>query len=170
MLKHNVEGVECKNEGGLIEVIPYQKIHQPLFEKFNRSWIEAYFEMEPIDFQVLQAPEEHILRKGGFIWMARYNNEIVGTVALKLVEDGIYEFSKMAVDERFRGKGIGNALAEVAITHAKMKKAKQILLYSETSLKAAIALYKKLGFQEIHNDGRYKRSDIKMALNLDYNT
>jgi ribosomal protein S18 acetylase RimI-like enzyme len=150
----------------IIEVIAYQPHHQPLFEKFNRNWIEAYFEMEPIDFQILQSPEEYILNKGGFIWMARYNNEIVGTVALKFVEDGVYEFSKMAVDEKFRGKKIGRALAETAIKHAKALHAKRIILYSQTGLRAAIELYKKLGFHEIPVDGRYKRSDIKMELLL----
>jgi ribosomal protein S18 acetylase RimI-like enzyme len=151
---------------GAIEVVEYEAKHQPLFEKLNRDWIEKYFEMEPIDFQVLQSPEEHILKRGGSIFMASYHKQVVGTVALKFVEEGVYEFSKMAVDERFQGKKIGRALAEVAIQRAKQRGAHRILLYSQTGLEAAIALYRKLGFVEIPVDGRYKRSDIKMELIL----
>ena len=57
-------------------------------------------------------------------------------------------------------------LAQVAIQHARQQKAKKIILYSSTKLNAAIGLYRKLGFVDIPLDGAYKRSDIKMELNL----
>lgn len=98
--------------------------------------------------------------------MARYKNEIVGTVALKFVDKGVYEFTKMAVDEKFQGLKIGKQLAEVAIEKAREKKANKIILYSNTKLIPAIALYRKLGFIEIPLDGPYKRSNIKMELIL----
>jgi ribosomal protein S18 acetylase RimI-like enzyme len=140
--------------------------HQSSFEKLNRAWIEKYFWMEPIDYEVLGKPEEHIIGKGGFIFMARYNNEIAGTVALKFVNERVYEFTKMAVDERFQGLKIGKRLAEAAIEKAKQNKADKIILYSNTKLIPAIELYKKLGFREVPVDGPYKRSDIKMELTL----
>ena len=98
--------------------------------------------------------------------MAQYENEMVGTVALKFVEGGVYEFTKMAVDEKFHGLKIGKQLAEVAIEKAKEKKAGKIILYSNTKLVPAIELYRKLGFKEIPVDGPYQRSDIKMELVL----
>lgn len=149
-----------------IAIFLYETQHQPWFEKLNRAWIEKYFWMEPVDFQVLQHPDEHIIEKGGFIFMASYENEIAGTVALKFVSPGIYEFTKMAVDEKFQGKKIGKALAEVAIAHAKALGADKIILYSNTMLETAITLYRKLGFVEVPVDGPYKRSDIKMEKQL----
>jgi GNAT superfamily N-acetyltransferase len=150
----------------IINIEAYQSVHQPWFEKFNRDWIEQYFWMEPIDFEVLQYPEEHIITKGGFIFMATYDHEIAGTVALKFVSPDVYEFTKMAVDEKFRGKKIGVALSQAAIVKAREVGAKRIILYSNTVLATAIALYKKLGFKEIALDGPYKRSNIKMELVL----
>lgn len=120
--------------------------------------------MEPVDWDVLSKPEEHIIAPGGFVFMAQYENEIVGTVALKFVETGVYEFTKMAVDEKYQGLKIGKQLAETAIAKAKEKKANKIILYSNTKLMTAIALYRKLGFKEIPVDGPYKRSNIKMEL------
>jgi GNAT superfamily N-acetyltransferase len=149
-----------------IAIFHYEKQHQPWFEKLNRHWIEKYFWMEPVDFQVLQHPDEHIIKKGGFIFMASYENEIAGTVALKFVSPGIYEFTKMAVDEKFRGKKIGKALAEAAIAKAKELNADKIILYSNTMLETAIALYRKIGFTEVPVDGPYERSDIKMELEV----
>lgn len=149
-----------------IAIFLYETQHQPWFEKLNRAWIEKYFWMEPVDFQVLQHPDEHIIKKGGFIFMASCGNEIAGTVALKFVSPGVYEFTKMAVDEKFQGKKIGKALAEVAIAQAKALSADKIILYSNTLLETAITLYRKLGFVEVPLDGPYKRSDIKMELGL----
>jgi hypothetical protein len=89
----------------------YEPTHQPWFEKFNRAWIERYFWMEPIDFEVLQHPDKHILVQGGAILMAYAGEDVAGTVALKYISPGIYEFTKMAVDEKFRGRKIGRLLA-----------------------------------------------------------
>lgn len=150
----------------MLEIIDYQPEHQPWFEQLNRHWIERYFWMEPIDFEVLQNPDEHIISKGGKIIMAQYDKEIVGTVALKFVNQHTYEFTKMAVDEKYQGLKIGLRLSEAAIEKAKHLQATSIILYSNTTLKPAISLYRKIGFVEIPLDGPYKRSDIKMKLVL----
>lgn len=152
-----------------LEIIDYCPEYQPWFEKFNRDWIEKFFWMEPLDVEILQHPDKHIISKGGQIIMAKLDKEMAGTVALKYTSPGIYEFTKMAVDEKFRGQKIGEALALAAIEKAKALKAEKIILYSSTKLKPALALYRKLGFVEIPVDGPYKRSDIKMELLLDKN-
>jgi len=144
----------------------YKPEYQPWFEKFNRDWIEKYFWMEPIDIAVLQNPDEHILKKGGSILMASCDREMAGTVALKYVEPGVYEFTKMAVDEKFRGQHIGLLLSEAAIIKARNLGAHKIILYSNTVLAPAISLYRKLGFKEVPVDAVYQRSDIKMELIL----
>jgi N-acetylglutamate synthase-like GNAT family acetyltransferase len=149
-----------------IEIMKYQPEHQPWFEKLNRAWIEQFFWMEPIDFEVLQHPDVHILNKGGDILMASFNKEIAGAAALKYVEPGVYEFTKMAVDEKFRGKKIGRTLVEASIDRAKKLGAKKVILYSNTRLTTAIQLYRKVGFYEVPVDAIYKRSDIKMELPL----
>ncbi len=154
---------EQKND---IEILAYQPEHQPWFERLNRHWIEKYFWMEPIDFDVLQHPEVHIIGHGGSIIMASYANEIAGTVALKYAAPGVYEFTKMAVDDKFQGLKIGKALAYAAIEKAKKLGALKIILYSNRKLETAIALYRKIGFIEVPVDAIYKRSDIKMELSL----
>ena len=153
-------------ENVVLEMIEYQPEHQPWFEKFNRQWIEEYFWMEPIDYDILQRPDEYIISKGGKILVAMCNKEIAGTVALKYVDPTTYEFTKMAVDSKFRGLKVGQALGEEAIAKAKSMGATKIILYSHTVLVPAVSLYKKLGFTEVPVDGPYKRSNIKMELNL----
>jgi len=153
-------------ENVTVDLVEFKAEHQPWFEKLNRQWIEQYFWMEPIDVEVLQHPVKHIIGKGGSIFMASVEGEIAGTVALKFVEPGVYEFTKMAVDEKFRGLKIGLALAEAAVDKAKKLGARKIILYSSTKLIPALTLYRKLGFVDIPVDGPYKRSDVKMELIL----
>jgi ribosomal protein S18 acetylase RimI-like enzyme len=150
----------------MVEIFDYRPEHQPWFEALNREWIERHFWMEPLDVEVLRYPDKHILEKGGVILMASSDQQIAGTVALKFVTPGVYEFTKMAVDNQFRGKGIGTMLARAALKKAGKLGAEKIILYSSTKLEPAIALYRKLGFVEVPVDGPYKRSDIKMELTL----
>lgn len=150
----------------LIEIVAYRPEHQPWFEKFNREWIERYFTMEPPDYRMLRDPEKEIIAPGGSIFMARYGDEFAGAVALKYAGSGIFELTKMAVEEHFRGRGIGLALAEAALTRARGAGAGKVFLYSNTRLIPAVALYRKLGFREVPLDGPYKRTNIKMELIL----
>ncbi len=149
-----------------VKIVSYKPEHQPAFESLNRAWIEKYFWIEPIDVEVLQHPEQKILEAGGEILLAVVGNQSVGVVALKRVDETIFEFTKIAVDETHQGKKIGEGLAIAAITQAREKNAAKIILYSNTKLEAAINLYRKLGFVEVVLDGPYKRSDIKMELTL----
>jgi len=150
-----------------IKIVNYCPEHQPYFEQLNRHWIEKYFWLEPIDKFVLMEPEKAILQRGGAILMATLNDEIAGTVALKKVDDTTYEFTKMAVDEKFQRKGLGEALTKAAIEKSHILGAEKLLLYSQTSLKPALLLYRKMGFKEIPLEpGIYSRSDIKMELSV----
>ena len=153
-------------ENVVLEIVQYESTHQPWFEKLNRQWIEHYFWIEPIDVEVLQHPDKTIIDKGGAILMATIDGEIAGTVALKFVEPGVYEFTKMAVAEKSRGQKIGKALGEAAVEKANKLGARKIILYSNTILIPAIELYRKLGFFEVPVDGPYKRSNIKMELSF----
>ncbi|HYF30417.1 MAG TPA: GNAT family N-acetyltransferase [Chitinophagaceae bacterium] len=151
-----------------ITIIDYLPEHQPYFEKLNRHWIEKYFFMEERDVHVLTKPGEAILDPGGAILMASYDGVIAGTVGLLKVNDSTFEFTKMAVDENFRRKGIAEALSHAALDKAKQLGAKRVVLYSHSSLTSAIALYEKLGFRHLLiEEMPYRRSDVKMEIFLD---
>ena len=148
-----------------ITIIDYQPGHKQYFEKLNREWIEKYFVMEAIDEFVLTNPEEAIIKPGGAILMALYDGAVAGTVALRKAGESVYEFTKMAVEEKFRRKGIAEALSQASLKKAKMLGASEVILYSNSILTPAIHLYEKLGFRHVPvGDGDYKRSDVKMTI------
>lgn len=151
-----------------IKIIDYQPEHQKYFEQFNRNWIEKYFEMEALDEFVLTDPQAAIIDPGGTIIMAEYHGEIAGAVALRKLDNETFEFTKMAVDERFRRRGIAEALSYASFIKAKELGAATVILYSNSVLEGAVQLYEKLGFKHLPSDNtEYKRSDVKMMIDIE---
>lgn len=134
------------------------------FKRLNKAWLETYFEVELIDEEMLSNPRQYYIEKGGDIYLAvNEKGEAIGCYALIRADEASFEFSKMAVDSAYQGKGIGHLLMEHAIAIATKKGAKRLVLYSHTKLGAALHIYAKYGFVEIPvGQSVYKRSDIKM--------
>jgi ribosomal protein S18 acetylase RimI-like enzyme len=151
-----------------IRIIDYRAEHQPYFEAFNRAWIEELFEMEPVDEWVLTNPDKAILEPGGAILMAEYDGEMAGAAGLRKVDDYTYEFTKMAVSDRFRRRGIAEALCYASFHKAKEMGATTVILYSNTRNAGAIKLYEKLGFHHVEVEkGVYQRANVKMTITLE---
>lgn len=151
-----------------INIVDYRPEHQPYFESFNRVWIEELFEMEPVDEWVLTNPDKAILETGGAILMAEYNGVPAGTVGLRKVDEHTFEFTKMAVDQQFRRKGIAEAISYASFIKAKELGATKVILYSNTKNAGAIKLYEKIGFQHLPvENGVYKRANVKMVIGIE---
>lgn len=153
-------------ENAIVEIIDYDEMYQPDFFRLNKSWIEKDFPLEEIDILVLSKPGEYILEKGGAILLAKIGEKIVGTCALKKTSEGLFELTKMGVDENYRGRKIGELLGKASIEKAKMMGATKVELYSNRITSAiAVKLYFKLGFKEVElTPDIYKRANIKMEI------
>jgi N-acetylglutamate synthase-like GNAT family acetyltransferase len=151
-----------------LKIIDYRDEHKNAFKELNEKWISKYFSMEEPDYKILDHPQENILDKGGYILIALYKGETVGTCALLNAGNGIFELVKMAVSAEMTGKGIGLALGAEAIKKAKKAGAKKLCLESSTTLKPAINLYHKLGFKDVSGiDSAYKRCNTYMEMNFE---
>ena len=153
----------------MVEIIPFDKIYAKDFYSLNVDWLKTYFYVEPFDEEVLSKPEFYIINKGGHIFYAKVEGNIVGTVALMPTEDPeIYELTKMAVSPKQRGLKIGQQLVQHCIDFSKAKSFNSLMLYSNTKLENAIYIYRKFGFVEIpiEENSPYQRSDIKMILDF----
>ena len=152
-----------------IKIIGYDYKYAKYFYDYNIEWLETFFFVEPYDQEVLSKPETYIIDKGGYIFFAKNEERILGTVALMPTKEyGILELTKMAVLTEVRDKKIGQKLLQYCIDFAKEKQLKGLLLYSNTKLKNAIYLYRKYGFKELEleKDNPYQRADIKMLLKI----
>ena len=145
---------------------PYLSEDAPNFKALNVEWLKTYFEVEPYDELILGNPQREILDNGGSIFMMLKEEKTIGTFAFLKKEDGLYEFSKMAITPKERGKGYGNSIMQFAIRYAEQHYWKSLILYSNTILENSIHLYSKYGFLEVPIDPgiNYARGNIKMEL------
>ncbi|WP_343706658.1 bifunctional helix-turn-helix transcriptional regulator/GNAT family N-acetyltransferase [Flavobacterium sp.] len=158
-----------KRESKDVKIVDYKPEYQEAFRALNVEWISTYFEMEEADYKALDNPEDYILKKGGKILVALYENEPVGVCALIKMNNSEYDFemAKMAVSPKAQGKSIGWLLGKAIAEKAKELGAKKIYLESNTILKPAINLYYKLGFEKVFGlETPYKRCNIQMELVL----
>ncbi len=153
----------------LINILNFKPQYSEYFYNLNIEWLKAYFYVEPYDEEVLRNPLKYIIEKGGHIFFAEINNEIIGTVALMPTQEVlVFELTKMAVLPKYRDLKIGQKLMQHCIDFSKNNKLNSLILYSNTKLENAIYVYRKYGFIEIpvENNCPYKRCNIKMKLKL----
>lgn len=152
-----------------VEILNWQSELRHYFHSLNKAWLDKYFDgvMIDLDQQALDNPESYYLARGGYIWFARLEGEIVGCVALAKHNEKLFEISKMGVQEGLRGFGIGRQLLLTALAKARQLQAETIYLETNSKLKRALQLYKHVGFHTLpHPDGQsvYPRSDTYMEL------
>lgn len=147
----------------IVTIIPFSADLTEPIKTLNIEWLKKYFKIEPKDEKVLSNPQEEIIDKGGMIFYAKYKGDIVGTVSLIKMNDAEFELSKMAVTDGVQGLGIGKKLLQHCVEVAQENGVEKIILYSNRTLKPAIHLYEKFGFEEVLlEDGVYERANIKM--------
>ncbi|OOH95596.1 GNAT family N-acetyltransferase [Elizabethkingia meningoseptica] len=147
----------------LVDIIEFsEELSEPI-KTLNYEWLEKYFRIEEGDVASLSDPQKHIIDKGGHIYYAKLNDEIVGTASLLKKSETVYELGKLAVSDKAQGHGIGTILIEHCLNIAKQKQITILILYSNTTLQSAIHLFRKYGFEEVElESGVYERANIKM--------
>jgi len=150
-----------------VEILDFEPAFAGRFKELNEEWISRYFIMEEADYRSLGDPVGYIIAKGGFILMARYEGEIVGTCALINEGEGVFELAKMAVAPKAQGLKIGKMLGQAAVQKAMQAGATKLYLVSNRKLTTALNLYQRLGFIEVPMPPSiYARADIKMEMNF----
>lgn len=86
-----------------------------------------------------------------------YDGEIpVGCAAFKKYDDECAELKRVFIKREYRGKGISYELMEHLENAAREQGFRHLILESGEALVAAMALYKKIGYEVIPNYGQYK--------------
>lgn len=86
-------------------------------------------------------------KKGNF-WVAKHENEVVGTIALIDCGENIGAIRKMFVKKEFRGKehGIAQKLLDILVESAQENQITNVYLGTLERLQAAIRFYERNGF------------------------
>ena len=156
------------NKSDSILIDSYKKVYASDFYNLNKAWIEESWQLEESDINDLSNPEKYIIEKGGEVFFAIKNDQVIATAAMVYPKNKVFELAKMTVAKEFRGIGVANKLMDRCIDFAKEKAADKIFLITNSSLVIARNLYDKYGFKEIllDSDKYGDRGNVKMSLYL----
>jgi putative acetyltransferase len=101
----------------------------------------------------------------GRLLLAHYEHQPAGCVGLRNLGNGFCEMKRLYVRPAYRGQGLGRILAERVIAEARGIGYERMRLDTiASSMKDAVALYRRMGFKEI---APYRENPIAGALYME---
>jgi DNA-binding MarR family transcriptional regulator/N-acetylglutamate synthase-like GNAT family acetyltransferase len=89
---------------------------------------------------------EHYDKQKDKIWVATYNSQIIGCIAIVAKPNNEAQLRWFLVHPVFRGTGVGRHLLTTALSHCRENDFKNVYLLTTDVQQKAISMYKKAGF------------------------
>jgi len=160
-----------KGSGEALKIIDYRPSLKKYFYQLAGPWLLRVLGgvLEDDDQFTLHNPDKAYLEKGGFLFFAKFNQEILGCVALKRLDENTFEFAKLFINPNYRKLGIATKLIERCISRCLENEATELWLQTTMSMPEAHRLYYKLGFEDRQAPSQMevlKRTEKIMCLSL----
>ncbi len=123
-----------------------------LFDEYV-AWLGIPLDFQNYDEEMASLPGKYA-RPDGRLYLMLADGKAAGCIALRSFDTDSggrrrCEMKRLFVRDQFKGYGLGRQLAQRVIEEARSIGYSEMLLDSFTTMESAIALYKKLGFEEI---------------------
>src|SRR5436190_7648643 len=100
-------------------IIDYEDQYLKDFQRLNLEWLEKFNLVESHDLEILNHPQENVIDRGGFLFLLKEDDAVIGSAGVFKISDTEYELIKMSVAPEHRGKKFGDMLLGKCITKAK---------------------------------------------------
>ncbi|RNC80035.1 MAG: GNAT family N-acetyltransferase [Balneola sp.] len=149
-IKFPINETAKNKDWGTVKVVDYKPSLKKYFSDLATPWLKDVLdgELEEEDKFTLSNPDKAYIETGGFVFFARYKEDIVGCVALKRLDEDSFEFAKLFISPDYRKMGIATKLIERCITRCMENEADTLWLQTTLSMPKAHKLYYKLGFDD----------------------
>ena len=143
----------------IIPAFDSPEVVRELFEEYTNVLIEGdpafrdYLSIQNYDREILHLEEKYGPPKGR-LYLARWNGETAGCIALRPLDEHRCEMKRLYVRPAFRNRGIARKLVDTVLADARSIGYHEMLLDTLPFLTEAIAMYEGLGFvrTECYND------------------
>lgn len=116
--------------------------------------------------QEMDDVQRNYFENGGTFLIVRDNERIIGTGAVRYLEEGVCELKRLWLLTEYHGQGLGYRMMQELFAFARAKGYKVMRLETDQAMQArAVEFYKRLGFYEIPRFGD-DPDDIAMEIFL----
>ena len=125
-----------------------------LFSEYTDMLVEGdpsfqeYLNLQHYDKE-LNHPFEKYGPPDGRLYLAKWNDDPAGCIALRRLDEASCEMKRLFVRPTFRNRGIGSQLVQQILSDAREIGYRSMLLDTLPFLDRAIQIYRSIGFQEI---------------------
>jgi GNAT superfamily N-acetyltransferase len=152
----------------LAEIVPFRAEHAPGFrELVVASLAEFGFGEDPAIDSDLADPA------GAYdaVWIVVEDGHVAGSAALRTVSPGVAELKRMYLAPALRGRGLGGALLGEALSWARGRGVRRVVLDTADGMSAAQRFYERAGFRRVGDrweiGDNERRHEILYAVELD---
>lgn len=140
-------------------------------KKYENSLIDFLQQCLPESGRILELNGRHKFYQEiddyfAAFWCMFDSDKMIGTVAVKALDNNRCELKSLYLLERYHGTGCGQRLLIQALGYAKERGYKEMYLDSLSTSKKALALYRKVGFIPTERYNQNEFADIFMVLSL----
>lgn len=118
-----------------------------LFREYA-AWLNIDLGFQHFEEELQQLEEMYAAPQGGII-LCKKENEYIGCIAIRRIDNDTAELKRMFVKTGYQKMGVGYSLLKDALKLAKKYHYKKIRLDTLNNMTPAINLYKQNGFYEI---------------------
>lgn len=140
-------------------------------EKYTKQVISFLRSCLPESGRKLDLEEKHkncldIRHCFDAFWIMLDREEIIGTAALKRMDERRCELKSLYLYERFQGRGLGRMLLKTVIEEASRSGYREMYLDTLSTSARALTLYEKAGFVRTERYNENYDADIFMVLEI----
>ena len=153
------------DEGPAAKRVIYRVAHDIFRDPRSLEESIAYHESRG-ELKDMDDIQRNYFEKGGIFLVMLDDNHLIGTGAIRQLEDDICELKRLWLLSQYHGKGLGYRMLQELFSFAREKGYKRIWLQTDAVQQSrALEFYRRLGFHEIP---RYtdRTDDIAMEMPL----
>ena len=161
----------------MIEIRPILSEELPAARKVILTVAQHYYKWEePFDeiylrfvrdgvLDDLEDVQEHYLNQQGIFLVALEGDMVIGTGAIRRLEDTTCELKRLWLLEAYQGQGIGLHMTQMLLDFARSQHFRLVRLKTSPNQVRAIRFYQRLGFHRV-DQGYQSQDDLVYELDI----